>query len=467
MLTAQIPLVGRMRRRALALSVLAVLTALGLASGAQAAPMDVSFTVVNQRGVNQFSFIKLEGSSEFSRVTDGNGRFSAGGFSCLYQGGPCVSPGDHIHFSRDAGAGGPCAAPEDPAGLEYVVTSSPSQTVTLPNTTGDSTHTSLTNTESWIVGRLNQDRAAHNPPLPALHVSSTLNLVAYAIAHDRALASTHPYPPPFCNVNLSDWGWPFAGFLNEDSPYPAPEATLAHWDGTAGDPESIYLASHGVYNMFNTAVGVADGGGTWIIEYNDCSGVAPAFVARCGMTSDTGNPNAYTPPPPGGGTTGGGTTGGGGGAGTTGTNTGTATQSLGGGSLSLGSSGPPVTATSSAVTVTLDCTGASGKTCTGQVSVFVRERNRGGKVLAVLTRLRKSKTRTVKVLVGLATYTIAAGQIKTVTVALNATGRSLLKRFHRLTVAVNVNVSTTNGLSQVASKTVSIKANVIRKRHKK
>ncbi|HEV2923004.1 MAG TPA: hypothetical protein VGW98_03160 [Solirubrobacteraceae bacterium] len=458
------------RPRVLVVSAIGALAMLGLVPGAQAAPMDVTFTVVNQRGINQFSYIKLAGSFGFANQTDGNGQFSASVASCGGSLGPCISPGDHVSFSRDEVQTGVCAAPEDPAGgLNYVVTSSPSQTVTLPNTTGDSNHSSLTNTESWIVGRLNQDRAAHSPPLAPLHVSSTLTQAAYAIAHDRALAAGHPYPPPYCFVNLSDWGWPAPGFLHEDSPYAAPEATLAHWDGSAGDAESLNLASHGVFNPANTAVGVADGGGTWIIEYNDCSYIAPAFVSRCGMTGDTGNPNAYTPPLPGAGTTGGGNTGVSTTGGQAGAGSGVTTLSIGGGSVSLGgsSSASAITATSSAVAVTLSCTGASGKTCAGQVSVFVRERTRGGNVLAMLTRSRGSKTRAVKVLVGLATYTIAAGQIKTVTVSLNGLGRSLLKRFHRLKVAVNVSVSTKSGLSQVASRTVTIKAALTRNRHKR
>jgi hypothetical protein len=299
-----------MRRRVLVAFAIAALTVLGLASGAQAAPIDVTFTVVNQRGINQFSYIKFKGSPGFYNITDGNGQFSASVSSCVGKLGPCVEPGDHIYFSRDEGLGGPCAAPEDPTGLEYVVTGSPSQTITLYNTTGESNHTSPTNTESWIVGRLNQDRAAHNPPLAALHVSSVLTRAAYAVAHDRALAPGHPYPPAFCNVNVSDWGWPAPGFVNEDSGNAAPEMTLAHWDGSAGDAESVNLANHGVYDAANTAVGVADGGGTWIIEYNNCSSIAPAFAGRCGMTSDTGNPYAYTPasalaPPPIGGGSGG------------------------------------------------------------------------------------------------------------------------------------------------------------------
>jgi hypothetical protein len=458
------------------MSALTALTVLGFASGAQATPTTVNFTVVNDRAsgaINQFSYYKVGAGGGFYSYTDGNGQFSAS-----------VSVGDHIFLSRDGNQnapGGP--APEDPAGFDYpVVNVNTPQTITLPHTTGDSTHTALTNTESWIVGKLNQDRAAHNPPIAPLHVSSTLNLAAYAIAHDRALAANHPYPPPYANVNLSDWGWPAPGFLDEDSPLPSPEATLAHWDGTAGDSESLGLAHFGVFDANNTAVGVADGGGTWIIEYNDCSPtsagfwpIASAFAGRCGMTSDTGDPTAYTPPPPGGG----GTTGSGSPSGSTPTGattpgagtsapTGTAALSSGGGSLSVGgSSGPPLTSTASGVTVTLDCTGVTGKTCSGQVSVSMHERTNGSKVMGVLARSGHSKARTVRVTVGLARYTIAAGQIKKVTVALNATGRRLLKRFHRLTVTVVVGVSTATGMTPLASRTITIKAAAVRKRHKK
>ena len=463
-------------RHALVGFTLSALMCLALAAGAQATPMDVTLTVQNARLINQYSFIKLAADADFyHHQTDGNGQFSATGTTCSFGTGPCISPGDVIYISRDQGAGGPGGAPEDPSGFAYTVTSAPAQTITLANTTGDSNHTTPTNTESWIVGKLNQDRAAHSPALPALQISSTLTRAAYAIAHDRALAPTHPFPPPYYNVNLSDWGWPVAGFMIEDSPYVAPETTLAHWDGTAGDAESIQLANHGVFDANNTAVGVADGGGTWIVEYNDCSHIATAFVPRCGMTGTTGDPTAYTPPPPAdnagpppGGTTGaGGTTGGGTTGGTTGAGTGT--LSTGGGYLSVGdgSSGPPLGSTANGVTVKLDCTGVAAKTCAGQILVSLHERTNGSKVMAVLARSGHSKARTVRVTVGLARYTIAAGQIKTVTVALNATGRSLLKRFHRLRVTVVVGVSTATGMTQLASRTVTIKAAAGHKRHKK
>ncbi|MEA2157002.1 MAG: hypothetical protein QOE11_3142 [Solirubrobacteraceae bacterium] len=272
------------RTQGLAAVALTALAMLGFADAAMAA---VAFTVVDDRGIDQFSAYRLPGAFSFLR-TDGDGRFSAN-----------VVAGDVISVSRAPSSTGACAAPEGSSGLDYTVTAAASQTITLPNTTGDSTHTTLTDTESWIVGRLNEERAAHSPSLPALHVSTTLTQAAYAIAHDRVLAAGHAYPPPYCLVNLIDWGWPSAGFLNEDSPFAAPEQTLGHWDGTT-DAESVNLAQNGVFDPANTAIGVADGGGYWIVEYNDCSAssVAPAFAGRCGMTTATGDPTAYTPPAP-------------------------------------------------------------------------------------------------------------------------------------------------------------------------
>jgi hypothetical protein len=137
------------------------------------------------------------------------------------------------------------------------------------------------------------------------------------------------------------------------------------------------------------------------------------------------------------------------------------TQSVGGGYVSLGGgssgsgSGSPVTATSSGVGVIIGCAGASGKTCTGQVAVSLYERRHGKKVVAVFGR---PKAHSVSAVVGKATYKIRAGQVKVVKVTLNASGRSLLKRFRRLTVKVTVSVSTTNGLHKAATRTVTIKA---------
>jgi hypothetical protein len=132
------------------------------------------------------------------------------------------------------------------------------------------------------------------------------------------------------------------------------------------------------------------------------------------------------------------------------------TQSSGGGFVDTGgAAGPPVTTTpSGTVGVTLGCAGATGTTCTGQVAVSVRERLRGSKVIGVAARAKRT-TRTVKV--GVARYTIAAGNVKVVKVALNRTGRALLKRFHHLKVKVVVAVTTSNGLSQAATRTVTLR----------
>jgi hypothetical protein len=142
------------------------------------------------------------------------------------------------------------------------------------------------------------------------------------------------------------------------------------------------------------------------------------------------------------------------------------THSSGGGFVNTGgSAGPPVTTTpGGTVGVSLGCAGASGTTCTGQVAVTVHERVLGSKVIAVTARTHKAKRKTVKV--GVANYTIAAGTVKVVKVALNKRGRALLKRFHRMKVKVTVAVSTANGLSQAAVKTVTLKQPAKKKRRK-
>jgi len=135
-------------------------------------------------------------------------------------------------------------------------------------------------------------------------------------------------------------------------------------------------------------------------------------------------------------------------------------KSTGGGSvgvpLTAPGGGAPIAATSTGgVAVALGCNGDVTQTCTGKVSVTVRERTRGSKILAVLSR---AKTKTKTVLVGSASYTIAAGKITVVKVTLNKTGKKLLTRFKKLKVKVKVAVSTASGQKQLASKTVTIKA---------
>jgi hypothetical protein len=85
--------------------------------------------------------------------------------------------------------------------------------------------------------------------------------------------------------------------------------------------------------------------------------------------------------------------------------------------------------------------GASGAVCDVHVAVTVRETIVHGRITAVAARAaRTSKIRTVTI--GRASTTLGTGQSKTVSLKLNATGRSLLLARHRLPAAVTISGTT-------------------------
>ncbi len=87
------------------------------------------------------------------------------------------------------------------------------------------------------------------------------------------------------------------------------------------------------------------------------------------------------------------------------------------------------------VTFKVACKGLAGQQCTIAGTLTTREKLRGSKPVAVSAKRHKGpKTRTKTVTVGAKTVTIPAGKTVTVTVTLNATGRKLLSRFHKLPV---------------------------------
>jgi hypothetical protein len=106
------------------------------------------------------------------------------------------------------------------------------------------------------------------------------------------------------------------------------------------------------------------------------------------------------------------------------------------------------------------CAGNTGATCKLVLRMTTVETLLGHRVIAVAQSLKKHKR---VVTVGLARVTLAAGTSKTVKIPLNALGKSLLKRFHRMKVTLKVTQTLANGSSKtVAVKTMRFKA---RKRH--
>lgn len=82
------------------------------------------------------------------------------------------------------------------------------------------------------------------------------------------------------------------------------------------------------------------------------------------------------------------------------------------------------------LTVAVACNGPGGTSCTVKATLSTVEKLRGGRPSSLAAPAAAPRTKTVTV--GSVSATIAAGTKQTITIKLNATGRSLLARFHKL-----------------------------------
>ncbi len=89
------------------------------------------------------------------------------------------------------------------------------------------------------------------------------------------------------------------------------------------------------------------------------------------------------------------------------------------------------------VTFSLTCKGTTGTACEIEATLTTIEKFRHGKPVAVSAR-RHPRTRTEAVTVGSSKLTIPAGQRVTISIPLNATGKSLLAKFGALPVHLSV-----------------------------
>ena len=103
---------------------------------------------------------------------------------------------------------------------------------------------------------------------------------------------------------------------------------------------------------------------------------------------------------------------------------------------------------------TLSCAGATGTSCAVQATLTTLEHKRKGHLLGVAA---KAKTTSVKVAVGSASVTIAAGHRMTITITLNAAGRKLLKRFGKLPVHLSVTSASQGAKTTVIAQNLLIK----------
>ena len=106
------------------------------------------------------------------------------------------------------------------------------------------------------------------------------------------------------------------------------------------------------------------------------------------------------------------------------------------------------------ITLVIACTGPAGTSCAVKLGVSTLEKLHGGRPSA-LAAIARSRTVTL----GSASATIPAGSRRTITIKLNATGRALLARFHRLPMRLTVTQRGTNGTSVlIAGQSLTITA---------
>ena len=106
------------------------------------------------------------------------------------------------------------------------------------------------------------------------------------------------------------------------------------------------------------------------------------------------------------------------------------------------------------VSIRLGCHATSGASCKVLAILTTTERLQGTKVIALRSRTKM----TLKVVtLAKADVTIAAGAQKTVSLSLNATGRTLLKRFHTLPARLTTSLTNTPKPTVILSRAVTFK----------
>ncbi len=123
-------------------------------------------------------------------------------------------------------------------------------------------------------------------------------------------------------------------------------------------------------------------------------------------------------------------------------------------------------ASARSVKFTVNCQASPGESCKGLGTLTSTEQLSGKRLVGLSARARRHRKR---VTVGKVTFTIPAGARRTVSIALNGTGRRLLGRFHKLPVTLIVTFSnTTSGKASVLMKrTLVIKPAKKKRRHHK
>lgn len=267
---------------------LTVLAFFGFVGAADAA---VTVHVQNDRGIPQLSEIYI-GEYGYAQTNENGDAF--------------IDPlaGDSISATRSHYQ--TCApgadSPEGIANPAYSVMyqGQSAITITLPTITTTPYEPAVNPNESWVVARINQDRAANG--LPPLVIYDKLNQASDNFANHINNTGAYSHCGLYgLDARLADVGWPsWEGNLETiviaSTPYEA-------YDKWAKSPDHYRV----LLNQTSTAVGIGVVGNYWVIDFTD-----PACNVNCGGSQGSGNINAipqapivqtpqntYIPQPPG------------------------------------------------------------------------------------------------------------------------------------------------------------------------
>jgi hypothetical protein len=108
--------------------------------------------------------------------------------------------------------------------------------------------------------------------------------------------------------------------------------------------------------------------------------------------------------------------------------------------------------------VRVNCRGAAGAVCRLTARLSVIETIRGHRVVAA-SAVAKKGGKHRQVVLGASRVSLMAGQTRSVKIALNATGKRLVARLHRLEASLQIRQSDLSGRTKtVFSRTVAFKA---------
>lgn len=107
-----------------------------------------------------------------------------------------------------------------------------------------------------------------------------------------------------------------------------------------------------------------------------------------------------------------------------------------------------------AVNTTITCGTASYQTCTGTLLLTTREHLAGGKITAISAAKKPRKT-TRTVTLGGTPYSLTGGATKTLTINLNATGKKLLAKYHKLPARLTAKAAGATSASATTTLTIT------------